>query len=71
MDLQPGCKYFFPFSGTSNVFVERVCCLNAEFCIAVAAVGAQFLFLFIILFLNLCIVWLGSMAIGDVLTSCI
>jgi hypothetical protein len=43
-----------PFSSMLNVFVELVHCLNVEFCITVAAVGAQFLFLFIILFLSLC-----------------
>jgi hypothetical protein len=60
-----------PFSDTPNVFVETVHCLNIEFCVAVVAAGAQFLFLSIVLFLRLCTVWLGSMLIGDVLTSCI
>jgi hypothetical protein len=58
------------FFGTGSVFIERVLCLNIELSIVVAAAGAQFHCPFIAVFLSLYAVWLGSMEIGGVSTSC-
>jgi hypothetical protein len=60
-----------PFSGTGNVCGDRVLCLNIELSIAVAAPRVRFPFLFIVLFLSLCTVWLGLTVIGVVLISCV
>jgi hypothetical protein len=53
-----------------RLFVEKGLCLNIELSIVVVAVGVRFPYPFIVLFLSLCTVWLGSMEIGGVPTSC-